>query len=445
MRVSCYGAAWTVDDKIIFVRSGALWEVPRSGGSARSLTELGGEHRDTLHAWPTMLPDGKTMLFSAASGDQWRIDSLVLATGERRTVVDRGSLPLYAATGHLVFFRDGELLAAPFDVSRLQLTGPAVQVINSLPASSSGVPVIDMSPSGTVVYAPTNAVSRLVWVSRDGVEQPLNDTLRSYANPRLAPDGTRLAVQAGDLWVQDLARATFTRLAARDAVTNAFPAWTADGRRVFYRTPSGLKVQDIDGGGEGQVIAGTSEFDYPGSLTADGETLVFLRSSQETSFDVYQLSLRDTGKTQPVVNTRAYEGGARLSPDGRWLTYVSNESGRNEVYLRPFPGAERRWQVSTEGGTQSIWNPNGREIFYRNGDKMMVVGFSTTPDVVLSAPGVLFEERYAFGAGITIANFDVSRDGQRFIMIKDESGAGRLNVVLNWFSELERLAPAAVR
>jgi Tol biopolymer transport system component len=436
-----YGAAWTASDQIVFVRGGALWQVPRAGGAAESLTTLGGEHNDTLHAWPAMLPGGKTMLFGAAAGDQWRIDALVLATGERRTVVDRGTLPLYAASGHLVFYRDGVLLAAPFDADRLQLTAPAVEVLANVPSSGTGVPLVDVSASGTLVYAPTSAVSRLVWVSRQGVEQPLNETLRSYATPRLSPDGTRVAVQAGDLWMQDLARATFTRLASRDAVTNGFPTWTADGR-VLYRTPAGLKMHTTDGGGDGELIRGTSEFDYPGSVTGDGETLVFLRSSQKTSFDIYTLPLRDPAKVRPVVDTSAYEGGARLSPDGRWLIYISNESGRNEVYLRPFPGPERKWQVSTEGGTQAIWNPNGKEIFYRNGDKMIAVAMSAAPDVALSPPRLLFEQRFAFGAGITIANYDVSRDGQQFIMVKDESTAGRLNVVLNWFSDLERLAPA---
>jgi serine/threonine-protein kinase len=434
-----------VDDEIVFVRAGSLWLVPRSGGEAQSLTTLGGERGDTLHAWPVLLPGGKTMLFGAASGEQWRIDSLVLATGERRTIVEQGTLPLYASSGHLVFFRGGELLAAPFDVTRVQVTGPAVQAITSLPSNVPGVPVVDVSSSGTVVYAPTNAVSRLVWVSRQGAEQPLNETLRAYANPRLSPDGTRVVVQAGDLWLQDLARATFTRLTLRDAVTNGFPAWTADGRRVMYRSPTGLKVQDTDGSGDGEAIPGTSEFDYPGSVTADGQTLVFLRSSQETSFDIYTLPLADPSRVRPLLNTTAYEGGARLSPDGRWLSYISNESGRNEVYLRPFPGSDRRWQISTEGGTQAIWNPNGKEIFYRNGDRMMAVGLSATPEVALSAPRLLFEQQYAYGAGITIANYDVSRDGQRFLMVKDEASAGRLNVVLNWFSDLARLAPAGTR
>jgi serine/threonine-protein kinase len=176
-------------------------------------------------------------------------------------------------------------------------------------------------------------------------------------------------------------------------------------------------------------------------VSADGRTMVFMRSSDETSFDIYVVPLTGGATPTPIVKTAAYEGGARVSPDGRWIIYVSNESGRNEIYLRAFQGPDRRWQVSTDGGTQAVWNPNGREIFYRSGNRMMAVELTTTPNVVLSAPQVLFESRYAFGSGITIANYDVSRDGQRFVMVKDESTAGRLNVVLNWFDELRRLVP----
>jgi len=157
------------------------------------------------------------------------------------------------------------------------------------------------------------------------------------------------------------------------------------------------------------------------------------------------LSLRNPTEIRPLLKTAAYEGGARLSPDGKWLVYVSNESGQNDVYLRAFPALDRRWSISTQGGTQPLWNPSGKEIFYRSGDKMMAVEVTTTPQVTLSTPRVLFEQRYAYGAGITMANYDVTQDGQRFIMVKDESGAARLNVILNWLSELRRVAPATGR
>ena len=440
-----YGAAWGEDDRIVFVRAGTLWQVARSGGTATQLTKLGGVKGDTLHANPAFLPGSKALLFAVSAGDQRRIESLVLATGERRTVIEGGALPLYATSGHLVFVRNGELLAAPFNADSLEVVGSAAQAIEKLPAQLQGIPSIDISASGTVIYAPTAAVSRLVSVSRQGAEQSLNDVARSYANPRLAPDGSRVLVQAGDLWIRDVTRSSFTRLTPRDAVINAFPMWLPDGRRVIYRSPSGLRIQDAEGSGGGELVTGTSDYDYPAALAPDGDTLVFMRSTQETSFDILMLSLRNPTEIRPLLKTAAYEGGARLSPDGRWLVYVSNESGQNDVYLRAFPAVDRRWSISTQGGTQPLWNPNGKEIFYRNGDKMMAVDVTTTPQVKLSTPRVLFEQRYAYGAGITMANYDVTQDGQRFIMVKDESGAARLNVILNWLSELRRVAPATGR
>jgi serine/threonine protein kinase/Tol biopolymer transport system component len=436
-----YGATWGEDGQIVFVRSSALWQIPASGGTARQLTKLGGAQGDTLHMQPMYLPGGKTLLFVAvASGDRRRIDALVLATGERRTVVDDATLPLYARSGHIVFFRNGELLAAPFDADRLALIGSPVQAVEKLPAQLQGIPSMDISNSGTVAYAPTTAVSRLVSVSRQGAERPLNDVARNYANPRLSPDGTRLVVQAGDLWVQDLARSNFTRLASRDAVINAFPTWLPDGRRVIYRSPTGLRIQDTEGTGQAQILSGTSDYDYPASFASD-ETLIISRSTQKTSLDILSLSLLDSTNVNPLLMTTAYEGGPRLSPDGKWLAYVSDESGQNDVYLRPYPAVDRRWTVSTQGGTQPMWNADGKEIFYRNNDKMMVVELTTTPDVKLSTPRLLFEQRYAYGVGITIANYDVTPDGQSFIMVKDEVTGGRLNVIFNWFTELNRLAP----
>jgi serine/threonine-protein kinase len=212
--------------------------------------------------------------------------------------------------------------------------------------------------------------------------------------------------------------------------------WASDGQRIVARTAAGLTVYDADGSGRSQVIPGTSDVDYPSSMATDGDTLITQRSSQDTSFDIFTISLRDPSKVQPLVRTAAYEGGARISPDGKWLAYVSNESGQNEIYVRPFPGAGRRWSVSTTGGTQTMWNPSGRELLYRNGDKMMSVDVSVSNELKLSQPRVLFEQRYAYGAGITVANYDLSRDGQRFLMVKDEAGAGRLNVVLNAFADL---------
>jgi Tol biopolymer transport system component len=198
---------------------------------------------------------------------------------------------------------------------------------------------------------------------------------------------------------------------------------------------------DADGSGRSQAIPGTSVNDFPNSVSPDNALLAFIRTNGDTSGDVFVLSL--TGDPQPhaIVKGPAYEGGPQLSPDGHWLAYASNESGQFQVYVRPFPGPDRKWPVSTQGGTQPRWSRNGKELFYRDGDKMMVVDVTSSPDLVLSPPRLLFDQRYAFGGSITTPNYDVSPDGQRFVMVKDESGSGRLNIVLNWFEELKQRVP----
>jgi serine/threonine-protein kinase len=279
-----------------------------------------------------------------------------------------------------------------------------------------------------------------VWVSRQGAEEALTDDPRLYGNPRLDPSGGRVLVQAGDLWTRDFDRSTFTRLTG-DVDAGAFPVLTPDGSRVVYRAGGGLRWLALDGSGRGEAIPETTDNDYPGSITADGERLLFVRLSSETSGDIFEAPIGGGGEVRPVLTTAAYEGSAKLSPDNRWLAYTSNDSGRYEVYLRPFPAPDRRWQVSTGGGTQPVWNPNGREVFYRSGDRMMLVSVALGEEPTLSEPTSLFEEPYAFGRGITIPNYDVSADGQRFLMVKDQSNAGQLNLILNWTEELRRLVP----
>jgi Tol biopolymer transport system component len=435
------GATWTTQGAIVFGRGDTLWRVARSGGAAQQLIKLDSAQEESRAYLPNALPGGSRILFAVTSKDRSRIDALDMATGERQVVIESGSFPLYTSAGYLVFVRDGRVLAVPFDATNLKVTGPAVQLLDNVPNLASGAPLFDLSVSGTFIYSPTTAVSRLVWVSRHGDEQALNDVRRNYTNPRISPDGQRILVQAGDLWMQDLLRGTFSRLTNGDSLYNAFPRWLSD-TRVVYRSANGLRAQGTNGPNDGaQLLAGTTELDYPGPLAADGDTMLVGRSTETTSFDVVALSLRDPSKLSPILQSPAYESGQWLSPDRRWMTYVSNESGRNEIYLMPYPGPGGRLQVSTEGGTQAVWSRDGKEIFYRTADRMMGVEVATSPVPRLSTPKLLFESRYAYGAGITIANFDVAADG-RFVMVKPESGTERLNVVLNWFAERGAAATA---
>jgi eukaryotic-like serine/threonine-protein kinase len=441
------GGAWGPDDRITFARTGGLWQIPAAGGAATQVTHLNKGTAELSHQWPTVVADGKVILFTVVTGSgrgAAHIEALTLATGQRQIVVDPGTFSLYAPSGHLIFYRDDAMLAAAFDVNRGVVTGPPIRVLDGLVLDNTGAPLAALSTTGALVY-PTGgqATSQMIWVSRQGLEQPMSDTPRPYTNPRLAPDGKRVVVTAlGDLWIQDTARPTFTRLTSNETAGNSYAVWTPDGNRVVFRTRTGLHWIDADGSGRLHAIPGTSVVDYPNSVSPDGATLAFIRITEGMSADIYVLSLQGEPHPHAILQGPAYEGGPQFSPDGRWLAYASDESGQFQVYVRPFAGPDRRWPVSTQGGTQPRWNRKGKELFYRNGNKMMVVDVvSTGPELVLSSPRLIFEQRYAFAGSVTTPNYDVSPDGQQFVMVKDESGSGRLSVVLNWSEELKRLVP----
>jgi len=440
------GGVWGRDERITFVRAGTLWRVSANGGPAEQLTTLDGTKGELAHIWPTAVADSAILFTSVSGVDRvvTRIESLSLVTKERRVVIDAGRNPLYTASGHLLFFRDGTMVAAPFDAARLQVSGPAVSVLKDISLDQFGAPLLTISGAGSLAYIPAaQATKRLVWVTRQGVEQPITDVTRPYKNPRLSPDGQRVIVEVaggGDLWIQDIKRSTFTKLTTADTLAKTFAVWTPDAR-VLFRTLTGISQVDPDSGAATKAIGLTNLSSLPTSVSPDGQTLAYIQQTSETGGDVYALSLHGEPQNRAVVKTSAYDGGGVFSPDGHWLAYVTNESGQFEVYVRPYPGPDRKVPVSTEGGTHPRWNRNGKELFYRNGNKMMVVDVSATPDLGLSRARILFEQRYAFGSAQTVANYDVSPDGERFVMVKDDSASGRINVVLNWLEELKRLVP----
>ena len=344
-----FGVTW-VADQLIFTRAGALWTVLATGGNPRQLTKLGDGDQD--HAWPSALPDAKTVIFTVETAAGPHVEALTLATGERRVLLNQAARAKLGPEGRLFFYRDDRMLATAFDMSALSPIGSPTPVLDPVPDLGGGTPFGDISPAGLMVFSAQSPERRLMWVSRQGVEEPVNDTSRSYMNPRLSPDGTRIAVQAGAVWVYDLRRNAFERASA-NVSANAFPMWLTDGTTLIHRSGSGLRLHNVENGQE-RTLRGTTEFDYPSGFTSDDRTLIFLRSSPETSFDIFAAPLDDTSHVTPLVQTSAYEGGAQLSNDGRWLVYVSNDSGRNEVYVRPFQGQERRWQVSNDGGSQPV-------------------------------------------------------------------------------------------
>ena len=440
------GVAWGPDNVITFVRGGTLWQVPAAGGTPKQITTLDSEKGELSEGSPSPAAGGKAILFtSITSGrrDAAHIEALAPGPNNRHVVVESGVRPIVTATGHLLFFRDGSILAAPFDLDRLRPKESPVRVVDGLAVDSiTGAPMIAVSNTGVVVYPAAAATSsRLVSVSREGLEQPLGDGARLLQSPTISPDGRRIVVQSNlDLWVQDIARGTFIRLTSEDTSGNSYPVWTPDGSRIVFRTRTGLRIIRAEGG-RADPIADTSSTDYPSSISPDGTTLAFSRITADKSSDVYVLSLTGAPHPAPLITSAAFDGGAQFSPDGRGIAYASDESGQLEVYVRSYPMSDRKWPVSTHGGTGPRWNRNGKEIFYRSGNKIMAANVSAGHDVVLSDPRLLFEQRYAYGANTALANYDVSVDGQRFVMVKNDAGASHLNVVLNWFDELKSRVP----
>jgi eukaryotic-like serine/threonine-protein kinase len=451
------GASWGSQGMIAFVPTAlsALQQVPGAGGTPQVLTRL--EKAEGSHRWPDFLPVGRAVLFaSAASDTTWtnaQVAVQAIGTGKRWILVRGGTQPRYAHSGHLVYVQGGSLMAVPFDPQRLSVAGAAVPVVKGVLQSSGGAAQYSISSTGSLVYVPGNVQSRqsrLVWVDRNGAEQPLAAPANAYLGPQLSPDGRRVAVgiteSESQIWLYDLYRETLTRFTF-EGNTNNRPVWTPDGKRIAFQSnregPQNLFWQLADGSG-GVERLNTGEFSQtPHSWSPDGQLLAFIEITPTTGLDIWVLRRSDR-KAQPFLRTQFNEGAARFSPDGRWLAYISDESGRFEIYVQPYPGPGGKWQISTEGGREPVWSPNGRALFYRCGNKMMAVDIATQPGFTVGRPRMLFEGQYQPAPG-SFPNYDVAPDGQRFLMLKPveqaQAAPTQINVVLNWFEELKQKVP----
>jgi Tol biopolymer transport system component len=409
------------------------------------------EEGEGAHRWPEFLPGGEAVLFAAGvSGRNWNDAQIAvqsLTTGDRRNLIQGGTHPRYASSGHLIYEREGNLMAVPFEARRLEVTGAAVQVVEGVAqAQLAGAAQYSISAAGALVYVPGGVEStqrRLVWVSRNGAEQPSAAPPRGYRLPRISPDGQRVAVAIEDLeevqvWLYDLGRETLTRFTF-EGNSNFGTTWTPDGKRIVY---GGCFWRLADGSGAAEAMS--EEPCVTGSFSPNGQLMAF-GGAVNSDISVLQVSSREI---QTFLQTPFDEGAPVFSPDGRWLAYSSDESGRREVYVQPYPGPGGKWTISAEGGSEPVWNRNGRELFYRSGDRMMAVEIVTQPSFSAGRPKLLFEGRY-LPSTVQTANYTVSPDGQRFLMVKpraaDESAPTQINIVLNWFEELKRRVPTGTK
>ena len=452
------GASWGSDDTIYFTPlwTMGIWRVPARGGQAQLVIAPEPAKSERAYIWPEVLPGGKTLLFTAWTGgnfDGAHIVSLRLDTRERRTVVEGGTYARYVPTGHLVYTRGAELLAVPFDAERLEVRGTAVPILEGLmTGASAGDAAFAFSQDGTLLYVPggLRLLERaLVWVDQKAAVRPMSGRQRSFEVPRLSPDGRHVAVViAGstyDIWLYDVARDTLTRLTFGG--DDNYPVWSPDGKRIaFNSTRAGtanLYLTAVDGSGAVERLTTSEYSQYPGSWSPDGKFLAFTEEAHpHTGDDIWLVPLQGDRRPQPLLQTPFNEWQPRFSPDGRWLAYTSNESGSAEVYVQSFPSLGAKWKISTEGGSEPLWAVTGRELFYRNGDKMMAVSLETRPAFAVSKSRLLFEAPYAHISG-DIPNYDVAPDGQRLLMVQEnrqKATVTQLNVVLNWFQELKQRA-----
>ena len=357
------GASWGLDDTIVYSnrgQEGGLWRVSAGGGTPEWL----GPGR-----FPQILPDGKSVLFSEylrTGGDDYSPAVLSLETGETRTL-DRGRPGArYVRSGHLVYGESGKLMAIRFDPARAELHGSPQPILDNVHMHPREVASISVSESGTLAYVPGRYETTLEWVDREGRTTPWLEDEGTFMRPRLSPDGRRVAIvrmtpgSRFDIWVYDVERLTRHRLTDEGVFRG--PVWTPDGTRITFGTGSKLFWRRADGSGPAEPLRpGVSALegrDVPFSWSPDGRLLAFRRKG-----DIWMLPLE--GDPSPVVATSAYEGNPKFSPDGRWLAYGSNESGRGEVYVQPYPGPGERRTISTDGGTLPVWSPDGRDLLSR--------------------------------------------------------------------------------
>ena len=440
-----YGATWGPDGTIVF-GSGGLYRVSAAGGTPEVLTTPAGDRGEVEHRWPDILPDGKGLVFTVWSGsiERSRVVTRAFAGGDTRTLFEGASSARYATSGHLVFHQAGTLMATTFDPVRLTAGDRRVAVQENVKTTVSGAADFAIARDGTFVFirGSTRPERRLVWVDRQGRSEQLLPSPDDYWVPRFSPDGTRLAVGVGtDIYVYELKRLTRSRVTF-GTTAPLFPyTWSTDGTKILFskvESKVGLDLYSTlaDGSGTPDLLLKGENRQWATSMAPNG-TLATYEQNPTTLRDIWILK-PDRVRTKFLV-TPYQERVARYSPNGRWVAYVSNDSSRDEVYVRDASGTGEKITVSNDGGTEPVWAANGRELFYRNGGRLLAATVVTEGAFQASEPKVVFEGNFESdrGSGAANANYDVTRDGQRFVMIQAPTASANIVVALNWFEELK--------
>ena len=436
--------AWGDDDTIVIARP-HLFRVPASGGTLEKVLDAGDEH----FTQPEFLPGSQTILVQTrippATG---RLEAIELKTGARH-IITEGAAPKLAPTGELLFARQGQIWGMKFDVRQFRGVGAPRTLVNAV-QNLDGEAVYALSRDGSLAYVPGGGEPRgsIVWVDNSGKATPALAEERAFLYPRLSPDDKRVAVSRSDspgldLWMYDLERGSGTRLTTEG--NNRRTVWSPDGAQIAYfslpRTPMEGASQEIfvmpSAGGQSKLLLARPGPQWPDSWSPDGQFLIFDTGVTGESRDLWVQPIG--GEPRTLIATRFNERGAVFSPNGAWFAFASDESGRSEIYVAPFPGPGQPVPISNNGGTEPVWARSGRELFYRNGDFLMSTTVQLEP-FRAAVPRKLFEMPInSYRSDSYYTNYDVAKDG-RFIAIRhDRPSAEEIHVILNWTDELRRV------
>jgi hypothetical protein len=442
-----FGASWGGDDRIVFgggMGSG-LMTVPAAGGDPEPLTTPDAGRGEVSHGFPDFLPDGETVLFAIGTGQGSRLARLSVKTGKWEELLPHGSNPRYLRGGRLVFSEKGNLRLARFDAQAGAVAGPVLPVVDDVRwDNGAGLEETQFAVSrrGDLVFVPGGLESfetEPTWVDRRGAESRFEVDRAFYFRGRVSPDGRRVAMArageagVGEIWLTSVDGRQARPIAVDGADYN--PLWTPDGTRLTYTSNGNLFEKSVDRDEARSTLLISEDYLFPQSWSRDGRTLAVMRVSPKGS---RLWTMPRDGQPEPFLDASFNSGSAQFSPRADLIAYVSDESGRREVYVRSFPGAERGRQVSSGGGRQPVWSADGRELFFRRGEQMLAVRVTTEPEPSIGVPTVLWERPYFMQQGLW-PNYDVAPDG-RFLMLKvppaAETRPVSIQVVLDWLAQI---------
>jgi hypothetical protein len=462
------GATWAEGDMIYFIAEvpGGIMAVPAAGGEPKEIVQIDFAKGERLHKFPCALPGGKAVLVTVsatdtATFDEARIAVFSPATRQKKVLAEGGTHPRYSPSGHLLYAHDGKILAVRFDPARLEVQGQPFTVLDGvLMSRNSGLANFDVSASGDLAYISgicEGGARTLVWVDRSGKTEALPVAAKSYLHPRLSPDDRRLAIEVEgpnhDLYVYDFDRGVLANI-TNDGISH-WPVWSPDGNQIAYRSGPMAKWRlwrvPVDRSRPPQQLSATGFSQSAESWSPDGRVIVYTAAGPGVAPSIMTMRLDGNHQPEAFGSEKAPEGSPKFSPDGRWLAYCSNESGRPQVYVQEFPGPGPKIQISNDGGTDPVWKRKGGELFYRSGDSMIAVEVSTAPTFRPGRPQELWKGQYSHGMssscgppGATSSNYDVTADGRRFLMIKDDdqdrATSKQIVAVLGWADEVRRLS-----